>query len=57
MIQAATDLSGDLQRAGSWYKSEALSAIVSKTAEQLVRDGRTEDVLRYLVSLEAGATG
>jgi hypothetical protein len=28
-----------------------------KTAEQLVTDGRTEDVLRYVSSLEAGVAG
>jgi hypothetical protein len=57
VIKAATDLSGDVHRAVSWYKNEPLSAFASKTAEQLVREGRTEDVLQYLVSLEAGATG
>ncbi|MFG7003166.1 DUF2384 domain-containing protein, partial [Burkholderia pseudomallei] len=28
-----------------------------KTAEQLVSEGRTEDLLRYVTSLEAGAAG
>ena len=57
VIKAATDLNGDVHTAAFWFKSEPLSAFASKTAEQLVREGRTEDVLRYLVSLEAGATG
>ena len=57
VIKAATDVNGDVHRASSWYKDEPLSAFASKTAEQLVREGRTEDVLHYLVSLEAGAAG
>ena len=57
VIKAATDLSGDVHRASSWYKDEPLPAFASKTAEQFVHEGRTEDALQYLVSLEAGATG
>ncbi len=56
VIKAATDLNGDVHRADSWYKNEPLSAFASRTAEQLVLDGRTEDVLRYLRSLQSGAT-
>lgn len=57
VIHAATDLSGDVHQAGSWYKSRPLSAFASKTAEQLMREGRTEDALAYLQSLQAGAVG
>lgn len=57
VVAAATDLSGDALRAVSWYKCEPLPAFAFKTAEQLVSDGRTDAVLRYLVSLETGATG
>lgn len=56
-IKAATDLNGDVNRAASWFRNEALSAFALKTARQLVCEGRTEDVLRYLASLEAGAMG
>lgn len=57
VIKAGTDLSGDLNKALFWYRNEPLSAFGYKTAEQLVSDGRTEDVLRYVSSLEAGAAG
>ena len=57
VLKAATDLSGDVHRARSWYKNERLPAFASKTAMQLVGEGRTEDVLQYLGSLEAGAVG
>ena len=37
------------------YRNEPLSVFGYRTAEQLVLEGRTEDVLRYVVSLEAAA--
>jgi hypothetical protein len=57
VIEAALDVSGDAHRAGTWYKCERLPAFAFKTAEQLVREGRVEDVLAYLKSLEVGAAG
>jgi hypothetical protein len=57
VIRAAHDLSGNLTRAIFWYRNEPLPPFGYKTAEQLVSEGRTEDVLRYVASLEAGAAG
>ncbi len=57
VIKAATDISGDVDRVLFLYRNEPWSAFGYKTAEQLVSEGRTEDVLRYIVSLEAGAAG
>lgn len=57
VIRAAADLSGDVERALFWYRNEPLQPFGYKTAEQLVSDGRTEDLLRYIESLEAGAAG
>lgn len=57
VIRAAHDLSGDVTRAIFWYRNEPLPPFGYKTAEQLVSEGRTEDVLRYVESLEAGAAG
>lgn len=57
VLRAATDVSGDLARAMFWYRNEPLPVFGYKTAEQLVSDGRAEDVIRYVVSLEAGAAG
>lgn len=57
VIHAATDLSGDVRRAMFWYRNEPLAAFSYKTAETLVSEGRTDDVLRYIGSLEAGAAG
>ena len=57
VLLAATNLSGEANTASSWFRNEPLTAFRSKTAEQLVREGRTEDVLAYLQSLQAGSLG
>ncbi|QXP83634.1 MbcA/ParS/Xre antitoxin family protein [Methylococcus sp. Mc7] len=57
VIKASTDISGDVNRTLFWYRNEPLSPFGYKTAEQLVSEGRTEDVLRYIASIEAGAAG
>ena len=57
IIKAATDLTGDLNRALFWYRTEPLAVFGYKTAERLASEGRTDDVLRYVSSLEAGAAG
>jgi hypothetical protein len=57
VIRAACDLSGDFGKSVFWYRNEPLPPFGYKTAEQLVSEGRTDDVLRYVESLEAGAAG
>lgn len=57
IIKAATDLTGDLNKAVFWYRTEPLAEFGYKTAERLASEGRTDDVLRYVSSLEAGAAG
>ncbi|WP_175807618.1 DUF2384 domain-containing protein [Burkholderia cenocepacia] len=57
IIRAATDVSGDVRSALFWYRNEPLRTFNYKTAEQLVSEGRTDDLLRYIVSLESGSAG
>lgn len=57
VIKAATDLNGDLNKALFWYRTEPLAVFGYRTAERLVSEGRTDDLLRYVTSLEAGAAG
>ncbi len=57
VVKAATDLNGDLNKALFWYRNEPLSVFGYTTAERLVSEGRTDDQLRYLASIEAGAAG
>ena len=57
IIRAASDVSGDVGRALFWYRNEPLQPFGYETPERLVAAGRTDDLLRYVVSLEAGPTG
>lgn len=57
VIKAATDLNGNLNRALFWYRNEPLAAFACKTAERLVSEGRADDLVRYVASLEAGVAG
>ena len=57
VIKAATDLNGDLNKALFWYRNEPLSVFGYKTAERLVAEGRTDDLLQYVASIEVGVAG
>ncbi len=56
-IKAAYAISGDLNKALLWYRNDGIEAFEFKTAEELVSEGRTEDLLDYLMSLQAGFVG
>lgn len=57
VLQAAADLRGDVNEALFWFKNHPIRDFDRKTADRLVADGKADAVLRYLRSLEAGATG
>ena len=38
----------------AWYRSQPLSGFAGRTAMQLVKDGRAEDVLDYIDAVDAG---
>jgi hypothetical protein len=38
----------------AWYRSEPLSGFSGQTAMQLVRDGRSDEVLDYIDAVDAG---
>jgi Arc/MetJ-type ribon-helix-helix transcriptional regulator len=57
VLRAAFDLFGDIHKATFWYRNEPLSPFEYKTAEQLVSEDRTNDVVSYVESLHAGASG
>ncbi len=54
---AATAVSGDADLAEKWFRNHPIDAFQGKTANQLVLEGRANDVLRYLEMLEAGPLG
>jgi hypothetical protein len=57
VIRAATDMSGDIDRAIFWYRNDPIPTFGYKTAETLVTEGSTEDLLRYIQSLDAAVAG
>lgn len=58
VLTAALDASGnDMGKALQWFRNEPLAPFGYKTAEQLVADGRTDDVIRLIDSYAAGAAG
>lgn len=57
VLQAATDLRGNVSEALFWFRNHPIRDLERKTADRLVAEGKAEAVLGYLDSLEAGATG
>lgn len=45
---------GSALMAYAWYRSEPLPGFSGQTAMQLVRDGRSDEVLDYIDSVDAG---
>lgn len=57
ILRAATCLNGDPAVAQDWYCCEQIAIFDGKTPEQLVNEGRGNDVHRYIESFEAGSAG
>jgi uncharacterized protein (DUF2384 family) len=57
VIAAAVDVRGDTDAAAYWYRNQPLAPFGYKTAVQVVSEGRADDVIRYIESVEAGAGG
>jgi hypothetical protein len=57
LAAALATAGGDVQRAIFWYKNEPLAPFEYKTAEALVAEGRSDDVVGLLESYQAGFTG
>jgi hypothetical protein len=57
VMVAATELVGGAAEAEAWFRNRRIADFNSKTAEDLVAEGRVADVLRYLEMLSAGPSG
>lgn len=57
VLDAAEQVCGSRVHARQWFRDEPIDVFDYQTAEQLVSAGRTDDLLRYLRSLEAGPAG
>ncbi|RQT95247.1 DUF2384 domain-containing protein [Burkholderia cenocepacia] len=57
VLRAATDVSGDVERAILWFKNEPLREFDYKTAQTLVSEGHAASAIKYLQMAEAGFLG
>ncbi|QOR39052.1 hypothetical protein HNO52_11385 [Billgrantia diversa] len=57
VLDAAAQICGSRAQARTWFHHEPIDVFDYRTAEQLVADGRTAILCRYLQSLEAGFLG
>ena len=57
VIAATFNLMGSADRALYWFRSHPIRDFGYKTAEVLVSEGRADAVIRYIESLDGGASG
>jgi uncharacterized protein (DUF2384 family) len=57
VVRAAADIAGSVEEAIYWYKNNPLATFDYKTPQDLVSAGRTEVLIRYIQSLQAGFAG
>lgn len=57
VLAAATDVNGSLNSAAFWFRNHPIAEFGYKCAETLVSEGRTDDVLRYLETIQSGSAG
>ncbi len=54
ILATATEMAGDESRAAIWFKHQPIVGWAGKTAYDLVREGKSDDVLAYLEAVRAG---
>lgn len=57
VLRAAADVSGSIEKAVYWFKNSPLPTFDYKTPQHLVSEKRTEALIKYLQSLQAGFAG
>lgn len=57
VITAATELTGDVDKAIYWFRNEPIAVYSHRSAAELVAEGHVEAVLAYIRDLENGARG
>jgi len=57
VIRAAVDIAGSVEKAIFWFKNNPLPTFDYKTPQDLVSERRTEALIRYIQSLQAGFAG
>lgn len=57
VMRAAVDITGSVEKAIFWFKNNPLATFDYKTPQELVSEGRTDTLIRYIQSLQAGYAG
>ncbi|MBJ6123758.1 DUF2384 domain-containing protein [Sphingomonas mollis] len=57
VIMAATELTGDTERAIYWFRNEPILTLKRQTAAELVAAGHTDAVMLHLAEIVDGANG
>ncbi len=57
VMRAAVDISGSIEQAIYWFKNYPLPIFDYKTPQTLVSEKRTEALIKYIQSLQAGYIG
>jgi uncharacterized protein (DUF2384 family) len=57
VIRAASDIAGSVEKAIFWFKNNPIPIFNYKTPQDLVSEGRTDEMVRYAQSLQAGFSG
>lgn len=51
------DIAGSVEKAIFWFKNNPLATFDYKRPQELVSEGRTEALIRYIQSLQTGFAG
>ncbi len=57
IVSAATAIADDEERAIYWMRNTPIPEFDHRTAMDLVADGKTDAVVKYLLSIESGSSG
>lgn len=57
VIRAAVDISGSVEKAVYWFKNNPLPTFDYMPPQDVASEGRTDNLVRYVQSLQAGFTG
>lgn len=57
VMRAAADIAGSVEKALYWFKNYPLPTFDYKTPQELVSEKRTDPLIKYIQSLQAGFAG
>lgn len=57
ILRIGTEIAGSVEKSLFWFKNSPLPVFDYKPPQTMVSEGRTDDLVRYLLSLDAGFAG